>query len=224
MSTRFTGLIAVAVLIVSATSFTAQELPRTPRDVPPPPDAPLPASDRPASASIRFDFRAGMEKADHRIIWQRDGVEFEVTRVAIGPGPGLELIAVSDGMEVRSSAFNTVCKSSEIRPSMMGADARYLPSSKSSGYLHISRLPHGRAEVTCQDFRFECTKLVLAGEKNRLEINPGPEGLQLTTKDAQIRAVSASVNYQTGFHLTIDATTVGDKANAGQKIRLAQQP
>jgi hypothetical protein len=68
----------------------------------------------------------------------------------------------------------------------------------------------------------ECTKLVLAGEKNRLEINPGPQTLAVKTKDAEIRAAGLTVSYDVGFRLTLDVLTAHDRGDAdGEKIHLA---
>jgi hypothetical protein len=231
MSTRIAGFIAIAVLIVSATSFTAQEPPRpAPNFAPPMPELPppvLPVAAEPTQEDLtmRLEFRAGKEKGDHRIIWKRDGVEIEAVRINIGPAEvGMELVALADGISVQSRAFTTVCKSIEIRPGMMGADARSLPPSKSNGHLFVDRMAANYVQVKCRDIRFECTKLVLAGEKNQLVVTPVPEGLHVKTKDAEIRALSVSVQYQVGFNLALDVTTSSAKGDAPQKIRLAQQP
>jgi hypothetical protein len=246
MSARSACLIAAAVLVLSTASFTAQEPPRnarppldppgppvaptpldppgppaapTPLDLPGPPVAPKPPPPREPEVSIRLEFRAGKDKDDHRIVWKRDGVEIDATRIIIGKDAlGMELLAGPEGIEVRSSAFNTVCKSIDVRPGMLAAGAGYLPSSKSTGQLYIER-SSTRAIVTCQDFWFECTRLVLAGEGNRLEVVPGEKALQVKTKDADIRAASVSVTYKAGFRLNLEVTT-----DSRQTIRLAQQP
>ncbi len=223
MSTRFAGLIAVVVLIVSATSFTAQEPPRAPTDVAPPLTVPQGPRD-PMDAVMRLEFRPGKEKGDHRIVWKHDGVEIEATRVSIAGPVRAEITATDDGMAVQTGAFSTVCKSIDLRPGALGIDPQELPSAKRSGRLQVTHSQFGYAALTAGSFRFECTKLVLAGSRNRLDLTPGGQALNIRTKDADIRAVHVAVTYDVGFRLMLDATTSPEKANGRETIRLVQQP
>jgi hypothetical protein len=134
------------------------------------------------------------------------------------------LVPVADGIAVQCRALTTLCQSLDIRPEMFGANAKDLPSPGSSGQIFMWRSASGRAEVTCNGFKFECTKLVLAGPKNRLEVIPGAETLLVRTRHAEIRAAGGTVRFGEGFGLGLEMTTPGDKADLPQTIRLAQQP
>jgi hypothetical protein len=214
--------IAAVTTALLTTSFTAQEPPLAPVNLAPPSPR---VEYGPVEGVIRLEFRAGKDKGDHRIVWKHEGAEIEAVRLKIGSSTEpMEFVALPDGIQVQGRAFTTICKSIEIRPAQLGLDPRTLPSAKSSGQFSVSRSVAGVATVTCGGFRIECTKLVLTGDKNRLEINPGPQTLQVKTKDAELRAANLTVSYDTGFRLTLNAWTAHDRGDAeGEKIQLIDQ-